>query len=155
MPFALFRCLSVLALLAAAGSAFARNDQLMLPLEPALKQAQGSLRQDVELRFGKESAAGADAALGTLEAHGVGDPYGPTNTNAGGARTKRSDEEACQSALRNALADLQAKAKARGASAVVGIIGNYHGIVYDSTTQYECHAGNTRSVVDLRGQFAR
>jgi uncharacterized protein YbjQ (UPF0145 family) len=74
---------------------------------------------------------------------------------AGGSRTRRGDVEICQDALRKALADLQAKARARGASAAVGIIGNYHGIAYNSSTQYECHVGATRAVVDLRAQLAR
>ena len=143
------------ALLGAAGSAAARNDQMMLPLDAALKEAQSSLRPDIALRFGNESAAGADAALGTLEAHGVGDLYGAINTNAGGSRPRRTDVEVCQDAFRKAVADLQAKARARGATAVVGIVGNYHGIVYSSTSQYECHSGATRAVVDLRGQLAR
>jgi hypothetical protein len=149
------RCVLAAALLAAMGSAAARNDQMFLPMEPALKDAQATLRPDVALRFGSESAAGADASLGTLEAHGVGDPNGAINTNAGGSRPRRSDGETCQDALRKALAELQAKARTRGATAVVGIIGNYHGIAYSSTTQYECHVGVTRAVVDLRGQLAR
>ncbi|HEX7891825.1 MAG TPA: hypothetical protein VF522_20935 [Ramlibacter sp.] len=147
--------LAALSLAALAGSAAARNDKLLLPVEPALR-SQGTrnlVASDIPLRFGKASAQGLDLSGGSAVVHAVADPYGPFNPY--GRTARRGDEQVCVDAFRKALVDLQAKARAAGAVAVVGIVSNYNGVEMDSPVAYECHAGNSRAVVDLKGQFAR
>jgi hypothetical protein len=145
-----------MALLGLAGSACARNDKLLLPIEPALKSpgTRQLLGADVQLRFGKASAVGLEA-LSTVQAHAVVSPYGPVNTNAGGRTDRRSDPLVCLDAFRKAAMDLQQRARSVGGSGVTGIVSFYNGAEMDSTAVYECHIGHTRGVVTLKGQAVR
>lgn len=147
--------LAATALAAVAGAAWARNDKLLLPIEPALgaKASRILLAADVPLRFGKASAQGVPTVGGaSLEA--VADPFGPIDNNFGGRRQRRADEAVCQDAFRQALAMLQARGRAVGASGVVGIVSNTGNIEMDSPVAYECRIGHTRGVVALKGAFA-
>lgn len=154
-PTLVFAGLLAVALTTLAGTCWARNDKLMQPLESALRSndSRQPVAPDIALRFGKASAAGQDLALGSGVAHGVVDPFGPPDSV--GRRLRRSDEQLCVDAFRRAAADLQNGARARGASAVVGIVSHYNGVEMDSAAVYECHVGHSRAVVDLKGQFAR
>src|SRR5213595_3359620 len=152
------RLLLVLALAASAGAAQARNDKLLLPIDAALRSpgTRAILGQDVTLRFGKASAAGAEIVSPAVAVHAVADPYGGgTNNNGQGGRTRRSDDQVCLDAFRKAVIELQQRARTSGAAAVVGIVSNYQGVEFDSPQVYECHVGITRAVVDLKGQSAR
>jgi hypothetical protein len=145
-------------LAALAGSTWARNEKLMLPIEPAMR-SQGTrqlVAPDIPLRFGKASGQGMDITAGVAVAHGVATPYTPGNSNNGGRPgPHRRDEIVCLDAFRQALVQLQSRARAAGATAVVGIVSNYNGIEEDSPSAYECHIGHSRGVVDLKGQLAR
>jgi uncharacterized protein YbjQ (UPF0145 family) len=136
------------------GSAFARNDKLLLPLQPASRAAQQFVGQDVQLRFGKASAAGAEI-MSVVEGQASVDPWENSSYAGSGGRSRRSDEDACADAFRKAALQLRQRAKGVGAGAVVGIVSNYNGEPMDSTELYECHAGMTRAVVQLKGQAAR
>ena len=144
-------------LAALAGDTWARNDKLMLPIEPALR-SQGTrqlVAPDLPLRFGKASAQGLDV-VGVAQAHGVATPYTPGNNNNGGKPgPHKSDEAVCLEAFRQALVQLQSRARAAGAGAVVGIVSNYKGVDEDNASAYECRIGYTRGVVDLKGQLVR
>jgi hypothetical protein len=154
-----FRALAAVLLAVGVGNASARNDRLLLPIDAALQG--GGTRQllsaDIPLRFGKASAAGAEVVPGTVEVHAVGDPYAGSNpnNNGGGKRERQSDERTCLDAFRKALVDLQQRALSAGAVAVVGIVSDYNHAELDSAQAYECHAGNSRTVVDLKGQLSR
>lgn len=139
-----------------AGTAHARNDKLLLPIEQAMRTngTRALVSDDVPLRFGKMSANGAELMGGT-SVHGVADPYGQIVNGYTNQRRQLPDEVVCLNAFRKALVELQTKARAAGADAVVGIVSNYNGVEMDSPSAYECHIGHTRGVVDLRGQFAR
>jgi hypothetical protein len=159
MPRATFlRWTAALLLAAAAGGAAARNDRLLLPLAEAMR-SQGTrqlVAPDIALHFGKASAQGMEIAAEVALARGVAAPFTPGNSNNGGRPgSPRRDEVVCLDAFRQALVELQTRARAAGASAVVGIVSNYNGIELDSPTAYECHIGRTRGVVDLKGQLAR
>lgn len=136
------------------GSAFARNDKLLLPLQPALRAAQQFVGQDVQLRFGKASATGAEI-MSVVEGQASVDPWENSFYAGSGGRSRRSDEDACADAFRKAALQLRQRAKGVGAGAVVGVVSNYNGEPLDSTELYECHAGMTRVVVQLKGQAAR
>ncbi|MDB5859562.1 MAG: putative Dienelactone hydrolase [Ramlibacter sp.] len=147
------RWLLAAVLLLAAGIASARNDRLLLPIEPALRSpgTRALLAGDIALRFGAASASANEAGFVTV--HAVADPFGPPN--GGGARVRRADEVVCLDAFRKALMDLQQRARTQGATAVVGIVGNYNNVVMDSPQVYECHIGHSRGVVDLKGVVSR
>src|SRR5262245_29143320 len=117
----LFHGALALALCAAAGSTQARNDKLLLPIDAALRSfaARAVLAPDIALRFGKASAEAAEV-IAAVEIHSVVDPFsGPGSSNR---RYQRPDEEVCLDAFRKAIAQLQQRARASGASAVVGIV---------------------------------
>ena len=149
------RCLLASVLLAAAGAATARNDRLLLPIEPALRSngTRAMLAADIAMRFGAASNSGAES--GFVSTHAVADPFGGGNPSTGGGRQRRADDVVCLDAFRKALLDLQQKARQQGGTAVVGIVSNYNNMVMDSREVYECHIGNSRGVVDLKGVVAR
>ena len=141
------------AMLGAAGSAAARNDRLLLPIEPAMR-SQGTralLAGDIALRFGGASAPAGEGGVVTV--HAVADPFGGPSSS--GARVRRSDDAVCLDAFRKALLDLQQHARSQGGMAVVGIVSNYNNMVMDSREVYECHIGHSRGVVDLKGVVSR
>lgn len=153
------RALIAFLLAATAASAFARNDKLFLPIEPAMRSngTRQVVSPDIVLRFGSASAAGVDTSLGTVEVRTTGDPYAGSNpnNNGGGARQRHGDDATCLDAFRKALVELQQRARSAGAVAVVGIVSNYNRIEMDSPQAYECHAGMTRAVVELKGRLSR
>lgn len=141
------------ALLAVAGVASARNERLLLPIEPAMRSpgTRALLGGDIALRFGAASASPGE--MGFVVVHAVADPFGPPN--GGGARVRRADDVVCLDAFRKALMDMQQRARTQGGTAVVGIVSNYNNMVMDSPHVYECHIGHSRGVVDLRGVVSR
>ena len=138
---------------AAAGTASARNDSLVLPIEAALRAGDARYQPaaDIALRFGRASAQGIEP-IGTGAVHAVVDPFGAMNQY--GQRSRLADAEVCANAFRKAVAELQARARAAGAGAVVGIVSAYRAGELDSPTTYECRIGHTRGFVDLKGTFA-
>lgn len=67
----------------------------------------------------------------------------------------KSDEAACDWALRSALIQLHNAAKAQGANAVVDIVSFYKSNETKSTTTYECHAGTMVGGVALKAKLAK
>ncbi|AMP02249.1 hypothetical protein CAter10_4882 [Collimonas arenae] len=58
--------------------------------------------------------------------------------------------------MQNALLDLVQQARARNANVLVGIVSYYDRLaVMNSPTQYECHAGTTRAIVDLKARLGK
>ena len=143
--------LLVVALFAAAGSAMARNDKLLMPIEAGWKG--GGV---VPVKFGSATKVAPDRVIENIEVQGVATPGGGTGNSSNGFKSeRRSDAEICQDALRKAIAQLQSRAHALGAVEVVATVGNYREKGFDSSTQYECRMGHTRGVVDLRGDAVR
>jgi hypothetical protein len=153
MKNALPLCLA-LALCATAPLAQARNDKLLLPVAPILKQGgTRALIGDFAVHFGSATAAGYEIVNQQIEAHATVDPYGPAG--GGGARRQRPDEDVCRDALRKALAEMVSKARAAGGTALVGVVSYYDHVEMDSPDVYECHVGRTKAVVDLKAKVAR
>lgn len=142
-----------LAIVAGMQGAHARNDKLLLPLQPVLNQGgTRALVGNFNVRFGSASAAGFDIVSSGVEAKASLDPYRPTGT---GPRVKQPDEEVCRLAFRQALAELVNKARKAGGTALVGVVSHYDHVENDSPDNYECHVGMTKAVVMLKGSIAR
>ncbi|MDR2787141.1 MAG: excinuclease, partial [Candidatus Accumulibacter sp.] len=71
-------------------------------------------------------------------------------TNAG----NKTDEEACDWALRSVLISFQENAKKHGANAVIGLVSYYKRNEYASASKFECHAGTWVAGVALKGRAA-
>jgi len=133
--------------------ALARNDKLLLPVQPVLKQGgTRALIGDFNVRFGSASAAGYEVVSSGVEGKASLDPYRPTGT---GPRVRHPDDEVCRLAFRQALAELVNKARRVGGTALVGVVSNYDHVENDSPDNYECHVGMTKAVVVLKGSIAR
>ena len=143
--------LVLLAALAEAPTAHARNESFKRPVDPTLaRQHTREILGELRLRFGSASANGADLLTGDVfgqgEASIIVDPR---------SRVHLSDEEVCQKAFDEAIAQLAQQAHQAGAAAVVGIVSEFKGEVFDDPHSYDCHAGSSKSYVTLRGKFAR
>ena len=141
-------------LLASGGAAHARDVVLHPPLaaalaDPAVQRVVGGL----PLRFGTASATNADLLARDVQIDGDAVPM-RENQNQRDSQAP-SDESVCQKAFADAMTRLGEAARRAGAVAVVGIVSDYKGQVYDDTANYECHAGSFHSYVALRAQFAR
>lgn len=143
---------ATLGLAAAVFPAAARNTEHLMPIESTLATpaARAAIGEDVTFSFG---AALPDGFVITQEvkARGVADPR-PSAL----ARDPQqlSDEEACSNAFITAVAHLAKQARANGSKTVLGIVSHYDDKVRDNKEQYECHSGQTRSVVDLKAMLA-
>jgi hypothetical protein len=90
----------------------------------------------------------------------VGEVYGrgeakPSVTTQSGRVIPREDEPTCRDAMRQALADLTQKAHTKGGNAIVEVSSFYNRLEMRSNDVYECHAGMTRAVVELKGKVIR
>jgi hypothetical protein len=131
----------------------ARNTKLLLPISEVTNSS--SFRQsagnDIHFRFRAAPTSGVAADAKPAEdalAKAVATPV----------RGKRYDEEesdrrTCREAFRLALVDFANQARRKGGNAVVNIVSFYGGVEMASLSEYECHAGYTRSVVELKGNI--
>ncbi|AMP17355.1 hypothetical protein [Collimonas pratensis] len=128
----------------------ARNTKLMLPVSEAVSQraVQQALGSDLSIIFGSVVPDGTTLMSQEIFARGEARPNYQSKVT--------DDVVVCKMALQNALLDLIKQARNSGANAVVGIVSFYdHLVEMNSTTQYECHAGMTRGVVDLKAKLAK
>lgn len=143
MTNSLSKILVVLVVLAGS-SAFARDSKYLLKIADvmAMPEASGRLDSNIKLYFGKQKAPKGESR---------GEVVVNPKTNA----ANKSDEEACRWVMLSALAELQQRARAMGATSVVNIESFYKKIVFSSETEFECHAGAVMSGVALRGQLVK
>ncbi len=140
----------VVLLLAIACGAGARNVGQMMPTAPSVAAARASGDiGDVEFGFGAASARGAEVVGGAVSVQGTGshlaEPHG----------FRPTDDEACDSALRDALKRLADAARVAGGHAVVGIVSTYNGATIDDPARVECRMGQYKMLVPLSGVIAR
>ena len=95
----------------------------------------------VKLYFGK-SAPGKVVKAGVVS---------NKKTNA----ANKTDEKSCQWAFLSTVKQFQDRAKSQGASKVGNIVSLLQKNTFQSTTQYECHAGNLMSGVALKGDIVK
>lgn len=134
----------VVALVVSSGSAFARDTKYILKIAEVLSmpEAAGRLDAKIGLYFGKQPAP-------------AGDHRGEVVVNPKTNSANKSDEDACRWVMLSALMDLQKRARALGATAVVNIESFYKKVPYSSETEFECHAGGFLTGVALRGQMIK
>ncbi len=142
------RLLKISALLSAlliAGSAAARDDQNMFPLEEGLNTpaAKSKLDPDIRLYFGNQKHPKVAKELGEWK----------TNKKTNGFN--KTDKEACEWVFLSAVLELQERAQKEGGNAVVGIKSNYKNIERSSETEYMCGSGALMSGVALKGKVVR
>jgi len=141
------KLLPLTALLAtlAAGSAFARDDQRMFPLDEALNTpaAKDKLDPAIKLYFGEQKPPKVAKELGEWK----------TSKKTNGFN--KTDKEACEWTFLSAVLELQERAHKEGGNAVVGIKSNYKNHERSSETEYMCGSGALMSGVALKGKVVK
>ena len=130
----------------------ARNVRLM---ESVADAARTSRMHDIlgtlEMRFGSDSARGASIVRRDVVVKGVGttklDDVGEDD------RVRPRDHELCARAFEDAITQLAFAARGARATAIVGVVSNYEGKVFDDPDHFECHAGALKAAVTLRAQL--
>lgn len=135
-----------------APAAHARNDSLKLPVDKAMADLRSrDILGNLPLRFGSGTSKGADLLPAEFEAQGTASVVGDDPRK----REHRNDQETCQLAFEDAVAQLAQQAHRVSAAAVVGIVSAFKGDVFDDPRSFDCHAGAAKSYVTLRARFAR
>ena len=134
-------------------SAQARNVRLMESVPDAVRVTRvHDILGNLDMRFGGESGRGANIVRRDMVVKGVGttklDDVGEDD------RVRPRDHELCARAFEDAVTQLAFAARNARATAIVGVISNYEGSVFDDPDHYECHAGALKAAVTLRAQLA-
>lgn len=134
-----------LALLFSLSVGHARNTIHQFSIEAALArgEAEGKIKDSVQLFFGDQGHPAVAQELGTYTAN--------KKTNAFG----KSDEKACQWAFLSAMISLQDRAIAVGGDAVINIRSYYYKNDFSSATEYECGAGTAVAGVTMVGDVVK
>ena len=136
-----------------ASPAQARNVRLMESVPDALRVTRThDILGNLDLRFGGDSVRGANIlrrdvvvkGVGTTKLHDVGDDD----------RVRPADHDLCARAFEDAMTQLAFAARGARATAIVGVVSNYEGTVFDDPTHFECHVGALKAAVTLRAQLA-
>jgi len=140
-------------LAALCGPVQARNVRLMESVPDTVRLTRThEILGNLDLRFGGDTARGASIVrrdvvvkgVGTTKVKDVGDDD----------RVRPSDHDLCARAFEDALTQLAFAARGARASAIVGVVSNYEGVVFDDPTHFECHAGALKAAVTLRAQLS-
>jgi hypothetical protein len=144
---------AALALAVLAPPAHARNVRLMESVPDAIRVSRThDILGNLDLRFGGDSGRGATIVrrdvvvkgVGATKLHDVGDDD----------KVRPSDHDLCARAFEDAITQLAFAARGARATAIVGVISNYEGSVFDDPGHFECHVGALKAAVTLRGQLA-
>jgi uncharacterized protein YjlB len=131
----------------------ARNVRLMESVPDTIRVSRThEILGNLDLRFGGDSGRGANVVrrdvvvkgVGTTKLHDVGDDE----------KVRPSDHDLCARAFEDAITQLAFAARGARATAIVGVISNYEGRVFDDPDHFECHAGALKAAVTLRAQLA-
>jgi hypothetical protein len=146
--------IAVATALALLGSpAQARNVRLMESVPDTIRVSRvHDILGDLDLRFGGDSGRGANIVrrdvvvkgVGTTKLHDVGDDD----------KVRPSDHDLCARAFEDAITQLAFAARGARATAIVGVVSNYEGKLFDDPGHFECHAGALKAAVTLRAQLA-
>lgn len=139
-----------------AAPAAARNTEHLLPIQSMLStpEARAAIGDDITFLFGTPLPDGFVITDDSIKSRGKADPRRAVAARPIDA-TNMTDEEACSMAFIEAVADLARQARKAGSKTVLGIVSNYDDKVRDDKERYECHSGQTRSVVDLKAVLAK
>jgi uncharacterized protein YbjQ (UPF0145 family) len=127
-----------------AAMAVARDSVLHLPLADVLALPDAKLKMDGSVKF---FLAGADHPR-------VRSQLGSDISNKKTSGVGKDDEEACRWAALSALLSFQESAKRHGANAVVNLVSYFKRREFQSSTEYECHAGGVVVGVTFKGDYA-
>ncbi len=131
----------------------ARNVRLMESVPDTIRVSRvHDILGNLDMRFGGDSARGANLVrrdvvvkgVGTTKLHDVGDDD----------RVRPADHDLCARAFEDAVTQLAFAARGVRATAIVGVISNYEGTVFDDPDHFECHVGALKAAVTLRAQLA-
>lgn len=127
------------------GSAIARDDHKMFPLEDALQAqaAKDKLDPEVKLFFGAQKHPKVTKELGEWKTN--------KKTNA----FNKSDKQACEWTFLSAMLEMQERAQKQGGNAVIGIKSNYKNVERSSDTEYMCGSGALMSGVAFKGKVVK
>jgi hypothetical protein len=145
--------LATAALLALVPAAHARNVRLMESVPDTLRTTRAhDILGTLDLRFGGDSARGVTIVKRDVVVEGVGTTkvadVGDDNA------VRPADHELCARAFEDAITKLAFAARGVRGTAIVGVISNYKGQVFDDPGHFECHAGALKAAVTLRAQIA-
>lgn len=146
--------LAAAALAALAPPAQARNVRRMESVADTIHESRThEILGTLDLRFGSDTAHGAEILRRDVVVTGTGstqlDDVGDDD------KVRPSDHELCRRAFEDAITQLAFKARNARAAAIVGVVSDYEGTVFDDPAHYECHAGTLKAYVTLRAQLAR
>lgn len=144
-PPSLLRAAAVLAAVALALPAQARDERMLFDIRAALASPEGQDRFDDTVQF----FWGDQPYPQPLQTFGI------HTTERKRFAPTRTDQGACDHAFIAALAALRDHAKAAGANAVVDIKSIYRNREFRSDTQYECRAGYIVTGVSLEGRLVK
>ena len=143
---------AVVALAALCAPAQARNVRLMESVADTARVTRvHDILGNLEMRFGADSARGANVVRRDVVVKGVGttklDDVGDDD------RVRPRDHELCARAFEDAVTQLAFAARNARATAIVGVVSNYEGTVFDDPEHFECHVGALKAAVTLRAQL--
>ena len=146
-----FAAIAALAALASP-AAQARNVRLMESVPDTIRVTRThDILGNLDLRFGGDSGRGASVVRRDVVVKGVGttklDDVGDDD------RVRPRDHELCARAFEAAMPQLAFAARNARATAIVGVISNYEGTVFDDPGHFECHVGALKAAVTLRAQL--
>lgn len=142
MPKAILKLL-LTSLVLSSGSALARDTRYILKIADVLSMPEAS-RLDTSIKFFFGKTPGP-----------AGESRGEVVVNPKTNSANKSDVEACHWVMLTALMELQQRARAVGATAVVGIESYYKKVPFSSATEFECHAGAFVTGLALRGRLVK
>jgi len=131
----------------------ARNVRLMESVPDTLRVTRThEILGNLDLRFGGDTARGASLVrrdvvvkgVGTTKVKDVGDDD----------RVRPTDHDLCARAFEDAMTQLAFAARGARATAIVGVVSNYEGVLFDDPTHFECHVGALKAAVTLRAHLA-
>ncbi|MEO8314376.1 MAG: excinuclease ATPase subunit [Pseudomonadota bacterium] len=131
-------------MLLCSGGAMARDTTLRLPLADVLAMPEAQEKIDGSVKF---FLAGAEHPSVKKQ---MGSAVSNRKTNGFG----KGDEAACRWAALSALLAFQGSAKQQGANAVINLVSYYKKQPFQSSTEYECHAGGLIVGVAFKGDYA-
>jgi hypothetical protein len=141
------------ALAAFSAPAQARNVRLMESVPDTIRVSRThDILGNLDLRFGGDSGRGANIIRRDVVVKGVGttklDDVGDDD------KVRPSDHDLCARAFEDAITQLAFAARGARATAIVGVVSNYEGTLFDDPSHFECHAGALKAAVTLRAQLA-
>ena len=146
-------CAAAIAVLAGVSApAQARNVRLMESVPDTIRATRThDILGNLDLRFGGDTARDAQVVRRDIVVKGVGttklDDVGDDD------RVRPRDHELCARAFEDAITQLAFAARNARATAIVGVISNYEGTVFDDPGHFECHVGALKAAVTLRAQL--